>query len=153
MTLPGMTKFGGTHHQDGHTLYSFYIFSAAVDHDGSPLHGSERAYGHNFAQFIRDNELGKVWETDHVANEAFHPDHSNKLWMWAPDEKALYKWREANVPVPPKPVRKPTMKFEPVPVDVIECRECGASFNTEVDGSYCPACDFYNGENDEDDDL
>jgi hypothetical protein len=142
LTLPGLTKFGGTPHQSGHTLYSFYVFSAALDYYGEGLYGG-RNYGEEFAAYIRANNLGKVIETDNVPNVAFHPDHCNKLWIWTPDETALYKWRADNVQLTPK--KPAAIKFQPVPVSSVECSVCAAVFDKDENGDYCPSCDYYNG--------
>ena len=68
------------------TLYSFYIFSAP----------SFQKYGANFASFIKEHKLGKVWGSRTIMNRAFHDGRSNKVWIWTPDTKALRSWWDAN---------------------------------------------------------
>lgn len=69
------------------TLYSFYLFTAA---------NYDKPYGTNFATFIKDHNLGVVWGSEKVVNTAFHPDHSNQVWIWTPDVPALRAWWDAN---------------------------------------------------------
>lgn len=73
------------------TLYCFYVFSAPT----GGFYTSARQYGHDFAKFIKDNKLGIVMESPKALNLAFHADHSNILWVWAPDSTAVWKWWEA----------------------------------------------------------
>ncbi len=78
-------------------LYSFYLFSTAVNTPGTekessylPKFGTD--YGSKFAKFIQENKLGTVVESPMMVNAAFHADHSNVVWIWAPDEAAIQKW-------------------------------------------------------------
>jgi hypothetical protein len=80
-------KFG-TANARADTLYSFYLFTAAT---GSPYY---KPYGSNFAKFIRDNKLGRVWASPSRKNEAFHSDHENQVWIWMPNRLALKSWWE-----------------------------------------------------------
>ena len=115
LELAGPVKFGTSSGVAG-TLYSFYLFTSAIKHDGGDLY-----YGHyaqNFKKFIEDNKLGQVWESWRVKNEAFHYDHSNQVYIWTPDTPALKKWW-ADKLNPPKP--------EPVEVDP-KCK-CGADLD------------------------
>lgn len=70
-------------------LYSFYLFTA-----GRPISGY--AYGEEFAKLIRENKLGDVIETKDVTNLAYHPGHTNKVWIWTVDQKALEAWWKEN---------------------------------------------------------
>ena len=80
-------------------LYSFYVFTAAVASpnrgDTSYLSKVGEDYGSKFAKFILDNKLGEITESPIRQNQAFHEDHSNRLWIWAPDQKMIEKWWEA----------------------------------------------------------
>lgn len=69
------------------TLSSFYLFTAAVH---SATRGSN--YGTAFADFIKAEGLGEVWESPIVKNEAFHTDRWNQIWVWRPDVKAVRAW-------------------------------------------------------------
>lgn len=70
-----------------HSLYSFYLFTAAV---GAAY--DTNTYGHQFANYIKTHGLGEVWESKWVVNTAFHPDHGNQVWIWTPDLDAIKKW-------------------------------------------------------------
>lgn len=79
------------------SLYSFYVFTAAVTHSGQP-HGwqsANRLYGTDFMNFIKEHNLGEVWESPIVKNVAFHSGNSNKIWVWMPDAKALRAWYDS----------------------------------------------------------
>jgi hypothetical protein len=88
------------HGYSGTGLYSFYLFTAAFQHDGSGRRapwGSDWAdYGEDFAAFIRDNRLGEVMESPLVRNGFMHADRSNKVYIWTVDEPALRKWWAVN---------------------------------------------------------
>lgn len=86
----GKVKFGTANARSG-TIYSFYLFTAAV---GEHYRVS---YGSNFEEFIKENGLGKVWASPKIKNLAFHSDHSNQVWIWMPDYKALKEWWEAKL--------------------------------------------------------
>lgn len=66
-------------------LYNFYIFSAAITVGG-------KRYGDNLANFIKDNGLGDILETPAMENVKFHPQRSNKVYVWIVDQKAVQKW-------------------------------------------------------------
>jgi hypothetical protein len=82
------------------SMYSFYIFTAGVEIPG--VRGQEwvaemgfvplGGYGPAFARFIVDNELGTVVESPVIVNKAFHKDHANQVWIWAPDRAKLEIW-------------------------------------------------------------
>jgi hypothetical protein len=78
------------------TLYSFYVFTAAVDD------GHSQPYGDNFAALIREAGLGDVWESPEVVNRAYHKDHKNKVWVWMPDREKIMSWWEENDPASEK---------------------------------------------------
>lgn len=90
-------------------LYTFYWFSQPVY--GQPNHQS---YGYAFAEFLRKEKLGEVLESQPKKNAAFHPDHSNVMWIWAPDQAAVKAWWQARNPVPPTPAPQPLPKPMPV---------------------------------------
>ena len=80
-------KYCGTESEnDNQQLFSFYLFSAAVHNKRRPT------YGTRFAKFIEENELGTVWASSIERNLAFHKDHSNQVWIWHPDTKAVKAW-------------------------------------------------------------
>lgn len=72
-------------------LFTFYYFS-------SPVYREVVYYGEQFAKFIETEKLGKLVTTPALANKAYHPDHSNQVWIWMPDVKALTDWWKANQP-------------------------------------------------------
>ena len=84
------------------TLFSFYLFTGSVGIQGKPR-GNEWVdgkgflpvdpdYGPKFAALILKNGLGSVIESPAIPNKAFHPDHANVVWIWAPDKDAIDKW-------------------------------------------------------------
>ncbi len=88
--------------------YAFYLFTAACDKNGESLYKGVgyRAYGKEFAEFIKENGLGKVWASPPKHNEVFHPDHHNQVWVWDVDNEALKAWwtkfqAKPKVKVPP----------------------------------------------------
>jgi len=88
------------------TLYSFYMFTGSIPITGKvsnewvvelgfvPI---DRDYGPKFAKFIVEKGLGSVTESPPVPNKAFHPDHANVIWIWAPDKKAIDGWWETRM--------------------------------------------------------
>lgn len=81
-------RFGGGVGKRG-TLYSFYIFSQPV---GEGYYA--RNYGFDFAKFIKENKLGRVWKSSLRKNYAFHADHHNVVWVWSPVTNKVSKWWE-----------------------------------------------------------
>lgn len=77
------------------TLFSFYLFTGAIN-------GYLGDYGGNFERFIKEHNLGEVWASPKIKNEAFHAERSNQVWIWMPNTKALRAWWNAQQP--PKPV-------------------------------------------------
>ena len=108
------------------TLYSFYLFTAAI------VRSYDGPYGTNFAKFIRYHKLGEVWESPKIVNSAFHPDHANQVWIWMPDVKALRKWWDNQVQGAKSDISNPS---SPEPNKCV----CGA----ELDGNglCCEGCD------------
>lgn len=74
------------------SVYSFYLFSASLE-------SGQKPYGKEFEEFIKENELGTVWASPKRVNHAFHPDHSNQVWVWMPDVTKLKAWWEKNKPI------------------------------------------------------
>lgn len=73
-------------HQD--QMFSFYVFTCAFS-------GYEREvnnYAVKFAEFIKANKLGKVWESEPKKNVIFHPNHSNAVFVWTVDQEAIKAW-------------------------------------------------------------
>jgi hypothetical protein len=95
LNLRKKPRYHGYDFQAVGQLYCFYLFTAA-------LTSYSRPYGAEFAAYILTHKLGKVAEAPAVQNEAFHPDHKNQAWLWAPDVKALEKWWDARKPEPKK---------------------------------------------------
>ena len=95
-------------------LYTFYWFSQPV-YKHSPY-----KYGFDFAELLRKEGLGEVLETKPSKNAAFHPDHSNVMWIWAPDQQAVAKWWKENQPAAKPEVKKAVPASPPVPAaDVV----------------------------------
>jgi hypothetical protein len=92
------------------SLFAFYIFSGAVSHDGSAAAYKTQSYcgrryndlyAKEFADLLRENKLGEVWESPVIKNTVFHPDHANQMYVWMPDIEALNAWWKAQ-PQPKK---------------------------------------------------
>jgi len=123
----GKPNFGGIYAAPG-TLYSFYIFTAAIGG-----YSSKQGYGDRFADLIREQDLGPVWESQARVNSAFHADHSNKLWVWMPDVNKVKAWWET------EKLRLPETKDDEAVENVDEdgdlyCGECGADLDED---GYC----------------
>lgn len=91
----GYVKFVTRKEED--VLYSFYLFTAAVEHDGSDNWAGP--YGKNFYTYIKEHNLGECWESPVVPNRAFHKDHSNQVYIWIPDHEALKAWYKPRIQV------------------------------------------------------
>lgn len=88
LNLTSGVRFGGAPGDHG-TIYSFYLFTAALGG-----YAGKSKYGENFEKLIRANKLGEVWASPKRVNLAFHDDHQNQVWIWMPDVVALRKWWE-----------------------------------------------------------
>lgn len=132
---PGGVKYITSKSYDN-SLYCYYLFTAAFyDEQYKATWGrkglrSYEPYGDEFAALIKENGLGQVFGGEAVVNRAFHTEHSNKAWLWVPDQEALKKWFEANggkvgVKMGPKPVMKvPKIKIDqPVKLGTISSIE------------------------------
>jgi hypothetical protein len=87
----GVTK-GGLY-----TPGAFYIFTGVVKfRDDSDDYGEDTSYGLNFAAYIKEQRLGVVSSSCRRVNRVNHPDHTIKVWIWAPSVKRLRLWWEAN---------------------------------------------------------
>lgn len=69
-------------------ISSFYLFTAVVR--------KGLTYGEDFYQFIKDNDLGEVYQSPTRPNKAWHPDHHNQVYVWMPDKNALKRWWKEN---------------------------------------------------------
>lgn len=116
------------------SVYSFYLFTAAVWHSKTKLDQYNvqyyRPYGAEFAKFIEDNDLGKVVASSIEVNQAFHKDHSNQVWIWTPNKANLKKWWEeykkthtveATAPVPSKTMAQGTITLAGDHAVVLNC--------------------------------
>ncbi len=87
---------GNTYRHGEKSIYkaaicSHYLFSAGI------LAGEgKKNYGEKFADFIRKNDLGTLIETEAVTNDAWHPDHAGKVWVWTPNYTKLLAWYTKN---------------------------------------------------------
>lgn len=92
------------------TIYSYYLFTARVDDPKTPTYGTQ------FAQFIEENDLGKVWASPILKNTAFHEGNWNQVWIWTPNHKNILKWwSEQEESKPVKVVAKSGVKAGPRP--------------------------------------
>lgn len=90
----------------------FYVFTAGNEdvYDGV---GGWQKYGTTFAEFIKDNKLGKVVSPGRAHNMRHHPDTWCQTWVWMVDNKALKKWyTEMTAGVKLKRVRKPKVVLD-----------------------------------------
>lgn len=71
---------------------AFYIFTAIVKSNDR----TAGTYGHNFADLIRKNKLGKLKLTMKRLNRKNEPGHQIQGWIWAPSKKALTAWWAKN---------------------------------------------------------
>jgi hypothetical protein len=78
---------------------AFYIFSAVEacdwdDDEDDPPVVQTKWYGRNFAAFIKENKLGTVVRGPRRFNHNYRT-HQVRVWIWAPDKKALQAWYSA----------------------------------------------------------
>lgn len=93
-TFGAPIKFKGVQAVE-HTPYSFYMFTEAVNLDGTPRvawGGGAADYGVAFKQFIETNNLGKVFQSEYRKNKTFHPDRAVRVYIWEPNVDALRAW-------------------------------------------------------------
>lgn len=72
-------------------LFSYYLFTCGIE-----CEGNEDNYAVQFARFIKENNLGDVWESPILENVAYHPGEHNQIFIWMPDHDAVYKWWNRN---------------------------------------------------------
>ena len=78
-------------------LTSNYVFCAgpevAVGKKGSSHHSKEWVrYGSEFAEFIVENDLGKIATPGPILNFKHHRETTCQVWVWQPDQEAMEKW-------------------------------------------------------------
>lgn len=74
------------------SLNSFYVFVAGPEVPGKSHSKAWVKYGTEFAQFIVNNKLGTVQTLGPKINMKFHPDTTCQIWIWSPDDKAVFNW-------------------------------------------------------------
>lgn len=80
-------------HKDNHK-FTFVTFSDTTTRcDGTPDPYPKKHSGTEFAKFVKDKNLGKIWETDDLPNRAHGPCNI-KVWVYAPDWVALKKFNQ-----------------------------------------------------------
>lgn len=67
---------------------AIYLFTGVIE----DTYGDEPTYGQDFAEFIKENKLGKVVETKPVINP--NTDNTIVAWLWTVDWIALKKWHD-----------------------------------------------------------
>ena len=98
-------------------LAPHYAFVAGPEISGKGHSKRWVKYGTEFAQLIKDNNLGTVVTCGPITNYKFHPDTTCQMWIWQPDTKAVEAWwkaQQAKKNVAPKKgiVRKSKKKEE-----------------------------------------
>lgn len=134
------TKFGTANGAPGE-IYSFYLFTAALGSYTKP-------YGKNFYDFIKQNNLGEVYESPVRDNKAFHKGRGNQVYIWTPDADAIRAWWEKHDPSTPSVIAaKRTVPLveaddeEDEDDEDEECHDCGGDLDED---GYC--VDDCNGE-------
>lgn len=74
-------------------LTAFYIFTGVQK---KPCDKVKFGYGGRFASFIRKHKLGIVSQSVLRSNVLHHPDHIDRVWVWAPHKENLLKWWKEN---------------------------------------------------------
>lgn len=75
---------------------ALYLFTGVIRHTDGSKPETNFTYGPEFAQFIKDNGLGKVRASFSAANRLNHPTHVVKAWLWRSNEKAVKTWWKKN---------------------------------------------------------
>jgi hypothetical protein len=96
-------------------LAAYYVFTAGPEvkpgEQGSS-HWSVAGwtkYGTEFAQFIRDNNLGEIVTVGPKYNMKHHPTTTAQVWLWNPDQNAMEAWwstMQGKTPEVPAPVKQ-----------------------------------------------
>lgn len=76
-------------------LGAFYVFTAVIKITDKPNNRpiyAPRAYGQEFADYIKQEKLGKVTMTTVRLNRKNVPTHQVRGWVWAPSLKAMTAW-------------------------------------------------------------
>jgi hypothetical protein len=76
-------------------LSGFYMFTGVVQYEDYTKK-IDPTYGPDFAQFIRDHNLGPLTETEPFSNRRIHPTHILKVWVWHPDQEKMEAWWAEN---------------------------------------------------------
>lgn len=115
------------------TMYSFYIFTAAVttpkeeqtkdsakEYFGGYGSGGTN-YGRAFYEAIKKANVGECWMSPGRINKGFHPDHSNHVWVFMPDRDKLKVWWglnkvETKVESIPVPMNPKEVYYIPIPI-------------------------------------
>lgn len=74
---------------------AFYIFTG-VHRYSKEMKMKAPTYTQNFASFIRENGLGAVTASVIRRNRGIHPEHFDRVYVWAPNEVKLRAWWEAD---------------------------------------------------------
>lgn len=114
---------GQYHSWAGAGLYSHYVFSGPV----------ASGYAQKFAKFLKDEKLGKLLESEAVANNKYHRDRLGNVYVWIPDEKAVLAWWDKNTPKTAAPaiVKVVPEKVAPAPAPLVAPKAAGNAFHAD----------------------
>lgn len=85
----------------------FFVFIAGPEEPGHRHSKSWVRYGTEFAEFIRENDLGDITTLPARLNLAYHPDTTCQVWLWGPDQEKIQAWWRQQKQAAMKPVMKP----------------------------------------------
>lgn len=73
---------------------AFYVFTGVVRCSASKYDCGckKHSYGKEFAAYIKKHRLGVLRESPGRVNRVNHPEHTVKVWVWAPSERRLIEW-------------------------------------------------------------
>lgn len=75
---------------------AFYIFTGVWKYNAGAFVAAQPTYLQNFLAYIKENKLGAVTGSVIRSNRAVHPEHMDRIFVWAPDHPNLRKWWEAD---------------------------------------------------------
>lgn len=85
-------------------LYTFYVFCGVNSSTNAYYSRNHpRDYAGEFADLIKSEHLGTVYQAGPRKNLAYHPNNMSSVYIWTPDRDALDTWWASHAPPPVEP--------------------------------------------------